>query len=74
VGHQVAKYLALSNSEDALLEVEAKLCVPHISKCLCEVGQVIFFIFAGDNDVVHVCENIAAHLAFEHRLGEAREG
>jgi hypothetical protein len=55
VGHQVAKYLALSNSEDALLGVEAKSCVPHISKCLREVGQVIFFVFAGDNDVVHVC-------------------
>jgi hypothetical protein len=74
VRHQVAQYLPLANSEDALLGVEAKSCVPHICERLCEVRQVVFFIFACDNDVIHVRENVAAHLALEHRLGEAREG
>jgi hypothetical protein len=71
-GSQVFFFLA--NTEDALLGVETKSCVPHISERLREVGQVIFFVFARDDDVVHVCENVAAHLDFEHPLGEAREG
>jgi hypothetical protein len=74
VRHQVAKYLLLANSKDTLLEVEPKSCVPHISECLCEVGQVILFVFARDDDVVHVGENVAAYLAFEHPLGEVRKG
>jgi hypothetical protein len=65
---------SLANSEDALLGVEAKSCVLHVCERLCEVNQVIFFIFACDDDVVHVRENVAAHLALEHRLGEVREG
>jgi hypothetical protein len=64
----------MANSEDALLGVEAKLCVPHICECLCEVDHVILFIFASDDDVVHIRENDLAYLALEHRLGEAREG
>jgi hypothetical protein len=30
---------------------------------------VVFFISACDDDVVHVHENVVAHLALEHRLG-----
>jgi hypothetical protein len=60
--------------EDALLGVEAKSCIPHVCERLCEVGQVILLIFAGDDDVVHIRENVPTYLALEHRLGEAREG
>jgi hypothetical protein len=74
VRHQVAKYLPLTNFEDTLLGVEPESCVPHISECLCEVGQVILFVFARDDDVVHVGENVAAYLAFEHHFGDARKG
>ena len=35
---------------------------------------MILFVFAGDDDVVHIRENVLAYLALEHRLGEAREG
>jgi hypothetical protein len=68
------QYHPLANTEDALLGVEAKTCIPHVCEHFCEVGQVVFFIFACDDNVVHVRENVAAHLALEHRLGEAREG
>jgi hypothetical protein len=53
---------------------KAKSCVPHVCECLCEVGQLILLIFAGNDDVVHIRENVLAYLALEHRLGEAREG
>ena len=68
--HQVAQYLPPVDPKDALFRVEAKSCVSHVCERLCEVGQVIFFIFAGNDDVVHIRENVAAYLAFEHRLGE----
>jgi hypothetical protein len=64
VRHQVAKYLPLAYSEDAFLGVEAKSCVPHVSERLREVSQVILFIFARDDNVIHVRENVMAHLAF----------
>jgi hypothetical protein len=54
VRHQVAQYLPLANTKDALLGVEAKSCVPHVCECLCEVSQMVFFISACDDDVVHV--------------------
>jgi hypothetical protein len=34
---------------------------------------MVFFAFAGDDDVVHIREYISADLALEHRFGEARE-
>jgi hypothetical protein len=72
--YQVAQYLPLADPKDALLRVEAKSCVPHVCECLCEVGQVILLIFASNDDVAHIRENVLAYLALEHRLGEAREG
>jgi cell wall assembly regulator SMI1 len=74
VRHQVAKYLPLADSEDTLFGVEPKSCVSHISECFGEVGQVILFVFACDDNVVHVGENIAAYLTFADPLCEAGEG
>jgi hypothetical protein len=34
---------------------------------------MILFVFAGDDDVVHIHEYVPADLALEHCLGEARE-
>jgi hypothetical protein len=74
VRHQVTKYLPLANCEDTLLRVELKLCVAHISECFYEVGHMIVFVFAHDDDVVYIGENVAAYLTFEDPLGEARKG
>jgi hypothetical protein len=73
VRHQVTKYLPLANSEDTLLRVEPKSCIAHIGKCFYEVGQMILFVFACDNDIVHIGENVVAYLTFEDPLGEARK-
>ena len=35
---------------------------------------MILFVFARDDDVVYVGENVAAYLTFEDPLGEARKG
>jgi hypothetical protein len=35
---------------------------------------VVLFVFARDDDVVYVGENVAADLTFEDPLGEARKG
>jgi hypothetical protein len=71
--HQVNKYLPLANPEDTLLRVGPKSCIAHIGECFCEVGQVILFVFACDDDVVYVGENVAAYLTFEDPLGEERK-
>jgi hypothetical protein len=34
---------------------------------------MVFFAFAGDDDVVHVRKYVSADLALEHHFGEARE-
>jgi hypothetical protein len=65
VRHQVVEYLPLAGSKDTLFGVEPKSCIPHISEGFGEVGQVILFIFARDDNVVHVDENVAAYLTFE---------
>jgi hypothetical protein len=57
-------YLPLANSKNALLGVEAKSCVPHVSEHLREVSQVIFFIFSRNNNVVHVREKCCGPLGF----------
>jgi hypothetical protein len=74
VRHQVTKYLPLANSEDTLLRVELNSCIVHIGACFYDVGHVIPFVFACDDDVVYVGENVAAYLTFEDPLGEARKG
>jgi hypothetical protein len=74
VRYQVTKYFPLANSEDTLLRVEPEPCVAHVGECFYKIGQVILFVFAGNDDVVHVGVNVAADLAFEDPLGEAREG
>jgi hypothetical protein len=74
VRYQVAKFFALVNSEDTLLRVELESCVTHVCKCFCDINQVFLFVFACDDNVVYVSENIATDLAFEDLLGEAREG
>jgi hypothetical protein len=35
----------------------------HVGECFCKVGQVILFVFACDDNVVYVSENVAADLA-----------
>jgi hypothetical protein len=35
---------------------------------------MVLFVFAGDDNVIHVREYVSADLAHEHCLGEAREG
>jgi hypothetical protein len=35
---------------------------------------MVLFVFAGDDDVIHIREYVPADLALEHCLGEAREG
>ena len=72
--HQVAEYFPLADSKDTLFGVEPKSCIPHISECFGEVGQVILFVLARDNNVVHVGENVAAYLTFEDPFYEAGEG
>jgi hypothetical protein len=74
VRHQVARYIPLADSEDTLFGVEPKSCIPHISECFGEVGHVILFVFAHDDDVVHVGENVAAYLTFEYPFCEAGKG
>jgi hypothetical protein len=71
LGNQV---FSLANSKDTLLRVEPEPCIAHVGECFCEIGQVILFVFASDDIVVHVGENVAADLAFEDPLGEARKG
>jgi hypothetical protein len=46
-------------------------CFAHAGECFCEVREVIFLAFTRNDDVVHISEDIAAHLAFEDLLGEA---
>jgi hypothetical protein len=74
VQHQVTKYLPLANFEDSLLGVEPKSCIAHVGECYCEVSEVILFVFACDDDVVYVGENVVAYLTLEDPLGEARKG
>jgi hypothetical protein len=74
VRYQVTKYFPLANSEDTLLRVEPESCVAHVCKCFCKIGQVILFVFARDDNAVYISENVAADLAFEDLLREAREG
>ena len=72
--HQVAEYLPLADSEDTLFGVEPKSCLPHIGEGFGEVDQVILFVFAHDDNVVHVGENVAAYLTVEDPSCEAGEG
>jgi hypothetical protein len=65
VRHQVPEYLPLADPEDTLFGVEPKSCIPHIGEGFGEVVQVILFVFARDDNVVHVGENVAAYLTFE---------
>jgi hypothetical protein len=74
VRYQVTKYFPLANSEDTLLRIEPESCFAHVGECCCKVGQVILFIFACNDNVVYIGENVAAYLTFEDLLGEAREG
>jgi hypothetical protein len=45
----------------------------HVGECLCEVGQVVLFAFACDDNVVYISEDVAAYLVLEDLLGEARK-
>jgi hypothetical protein len=74
VRYQVTKYFPLANSKDRLLRVESEPCVAHVGECFCEIGQVILFVFAGNDNVIHVGENVVAYLAFEDPLGEVGKG
>jgi hypothetical protein len=74
VRYQVIKYFPLANSEDALLRIQLESCVVHVGECFCKIGQLSLFVFACDDNVVYVGENVAAYLTFEDLLGEAREG
>jgi hypothetical protein len=64
----------LAYSEDTLFRVKPESCVAHVGKCLCEIGQVVLFYFACDDNVVHISEDVAAFLVFEDLLGEVRKG
>jgi hypothetical protein len=70
-GNQV---FSLTNSKDTLLRVESESFIAHVGECFCEISQVILFVFACDDNVVYVGENVAAYLTFEDLLGEARKG
>ena len=72
--YQVTKYFPLANFEDTLLRIETESCVAHVGECFCKIGQVILFVFARDDNAVYISENVAADLAFEDLLREAREG
>jgi hypothetical protein len=74
VRYYVTKYFPLANSEDTLFRVELESCIAHVGECFYEIGQVILFVFAGHDNVVHIGENVAADLAFEDPFGEARKG
>jgi hypothetical protein len=74
VRHQVTKYFPLANSEDTLLRVESESCIAHVGECFYKIGQVILFVFACNDNVVYVGENVAAYLTFEDLLCEARKG
>jgi hypothetical protein len=73
VRHQVAEYFPLADSENAFFEVELKSRIQHISECFGEVGQVILFVLACDDNAVHISENVAPYLIFEDPFCEAGE-
>jgi hypothetical protein len=64
VRYKVTEYLALSNSEYAFLWVQV-----HVGECLCEVGKMVFFVFAHNDYVVNISENVATHLTFKNAFG-----
>jgi hypothetical protein len=74
VRYYVTKYLPLAYPEDTLLRVEPESCIVHVGECLHEVGQVVLFAFACDDNVVYISEDVAAYLVFKDLLGEARKG
>jgi hypothetical protein len=55
----------MADSKDTLFGVEPKSCIPYISEGFGEVDQVILFVFARDDNVVHVGESVAAYLTVE---------
>jgi hypothetical protein len=68
--YKVTKYFALSKSEYALLRVQAKSSFMHIGECFYEVRKMVFFVFARNDYIINICENVAAHLVFENAFGE----
>jgi hypothetical protein len=68
VRYQITKYFPLANSEDTLLRIEPESCVAHVGECFCKVDQVILFVFACNDIVVYIGENVAAYLTFDNVL------
>jgi hypothetical protein len=64
----------LADPENTFFGVEPKTRIPHISECFGEVSQVILFVLARDDNIVHVGKNVAAYLIFEDPFCEAGEG
>jgi hypothetical protein len=69
--YYVSQNLAPVDAEDAFFWVEPESGLSHVSKRL---RQVVDFVFASDDDVVDIGENVSANLVIEYELCEAGEG
>jgi hypothetical protein len=52
--------------EDTFFWVEPESGLSHVSKHLRQICQVVDFVFASDDDVVDIGENVSANLVLEY--------
>jgi hypothetical protein len=62
---EAAQNFALMHTEDAFGRVQLKIDSSHVHEGLSQVLDVVFLLFAEDNDVVYIGENISADLFLE---------
>jgi hypothetical protein len=63
----------LAYIEDAFPWVQLESGFTHVGECFCEVSKVIFLVLTRNDNIIDICDDIAAHLVLENLFGEARE-